>query len=84
MYQSRDYRSKVETLGNQEHLFTAGKMFKSVNSFKPQEYSVKFAIISKDINKFKLPRFSLISYRQIKKNIEDMGYKVGIIKIQKA
>ena len=26
----------------------------------------------------------IISYRQIKKNIEDMGYKVGIIKIQKA
>lgn len=84
MYQSRDYRSKVEAFGNQHDLFTAGKMFKSINSFKPQEYSVKFAIITKDINKFRLPRFSLISYRQTKKNIEDMGYNVGIIKIKKS
>ena len=84
MNQSRDYRSKVEAIGNRDNLFSAGKMFESVNSFKPQDYSVKFAIISKDINKFRLPRFSLISYRQTKKNIEDMGYKVGIIKIQKA
>lgn len=83
MYQSRDYRSQVEALGNKDNLFTAGKMFKSVNTFTPQKYSVKFAIISKDITKFRLPRFSLISYRQTKKNIEDMGYKVGIIKIQK-
>lgn len=83
MYQSRDFRSKVETHGNSNNLFTAGKMIKSIDSFNPQEYSVKFAIISKDINKFRLPRFSLISYRQTKKNIEDMGYKVGIIKIQK-
>lgn len=83
MYQSRDFRSKVEAHGNSNNLFTAGKMIKSINSFNPQEYYVKFAIISKDINKFRLPRFSLISYRQTKKNIEDMGYKVGIIKIQK-
>ena len=81
--QSKNFRQKVEQKGMKENLFTSGKMFASVDTFHAKDYSVKFAIISKDVQKFRLPRFSLISYRQTKRNIEDMGYSVGIIKIQK-
>ena len=83
MSQSRSFREKVEQKGNEKNLFTTGRMFNSVDTFSPGGYSVKFAIISKDISRFRLPPFSLISYRQAKKNIEDMGYSVGIIRIQK-
>lgn len=43
---------------------------------------VKFGIISKNGLTFKLPRFSLISYSGVKRQIEDMGYKVNIVKIE--
>lgn len=77
MCRSNDFKKKVEAKG----ICTLSKPFASPESFSPGSCSVKFAIVSKDINKFNLPHFSLISYRQVKKDIEDMGYKVGIIKV---
>lgn len=77
MCNSNDFRTQIEN----KNLCKLAKPFTNPGSFSPRDCSVKFAIISKDGNKFNLPHFSLISYRQVKKNIEDMGFKVGIIKI---
>lgn len=48
----------------------------------PSDYAVKYGIISKRGHRFKLPKFSLISYKNIKAVLERMGYRVNIVKIE--
>ena len=51
-------------------------------TFNSRDYTIVYAIgiLSKD--KLKLPFFSLVSYKYVKKQLQAYGYKVIVIKIQ--